>query len=130
MIELFSDTLELAELISSSEEARSYLKLKKMIQDDAKAKKIIKEFEQLKDRYEEAQRFGRFHPNYHEAKREAQSYQKQMFTHPLIGAYVEAEKKVDKLLYDVSCLLAQSVSNEILVPNDLWNRSTGGCKCK
>lgn len=130
MINLFSDTVDLAELICQSDEVKNYLRLKNQVYVDSEAKKLIVGFKKIKDLYEEAQRFGRFHPNYHEAKKEAQYYQKEMYTYPLIRAYMESEKELDKLLYDVSCILAHSVSDEVMVPNDSWNRTSRGCKCK
>lgn len=130
LVEIFSDTVELAELICQSEEAQNYLRLQKQLRNDHEAQKIITGFQKVKENYEDAQRFGRFHPNYHEAKREAQRYQKEMFSHSLIQAYLESEKMLDKLLYDVSCVLANSVSTAIMVPNDLWNKPNRGCKCK
>ena len=130
MIDLFSDTVDLAELITQSEEVQKYLQLKNQVYDDPKAKKLIEGFQKVKDLYDQAQRFGRFHPNYHEAKKKAQYYQKEMYEYPLILSYLEAEKELDRLLYEVSCILAHSVSNEVMVPNDFWNRASRGCKCK
>lgn len=128
--DLFTDVMELAELICQSGEAQDYLQCKSQLAEDGEATKQIIRFQKIKENYEEAQRFGRFHPNYHEAKKEAQLYQKEMFQHPVIRAYVESEKNLDKLLYEVSFTIAQAVSDEVMVPNSNWNRPNRGCKCK
>lgn len=133
MSEILLDAYHLADQINESEEVRNYLILQKRMQEDPEAQKMIREFQKIKELYEDAKRFGIFHPNYHEAKEKAEVYQKKMHSHPVIGAFLEAEKKLDLLLYEVSSVIARSVSESIKVPaNDLnpgakrAQRSCGG----
>ncbi|SEM71526.1 YlbF family regulator [Lihuaxuella thermophila] len=133
MSEILLDAYHLADQINESEEVKNYLALKKKMQEDPEAQKMIREFQKIKEMYEEAKRFGIFHPNYHEAKEKAEVYQKKMSSHPVIGAFLEAEKKLDLLLYEVSSVIARSVSESIKVPaNDpvpgakRFQRSCGG----
>lgn len=125
MTEILLDAYQLADQINESEEVKTYLHCQKRVQEDPEAQTIIREFQKVKELFAEAQRFGRFHPNYHEAKEQAQSYQKKMRTHPVIGAYLEAEEKLDRLLHEVSLTIAHAVSESIKVPG---NETEAGVK--
>ncbi|SFI99006.1 Cell fate regulator YlbF, YheA/YmcA/DUF963 family (controls sporulation, competence, biofilm development) [Thermoflavimicrobium dichotomicum] len=118
MSEILMDAYHLADQINESEEVKNYLQLKKKLQENEEAQRLIKEFQRVKSLYEEAQRFGIFHPNYHEAKEKAERFQKKLRQHPLISAYLEAEEKLDQLLYEVSATIAHSISETIKVPSN------------
>jgi cell fate (sporulation/competence/biofilm development) regulator YlbF (YheA/YmcA/DUF963 family) len=118
MTEILLEAYRLADQINNSPEVKRYLECKKRMEEDPEAQKMIKEFQIVKDRYEEAQRFGIFHPNYHEAKDAALSFQKKLRQCPAIRAYFEAEQKLDQLLHAVSLTIARSVSPSIKVPGN------------
>ncbi len=134
MSEILLDAYHLADQINESEEVKNYLTLKKRMREDPEAQKMIREFQQIKESFEEAKRFGIFHPNYHEVKDRAENYQKKMRSHPVIGAFLDAERKLDLLLYEVSSLIARSVSESIKVPGNELNpgkkRVQGSCGCR
>ncbi len=116
MTELLLETYKLADRIKESEEVNRYLKLKQEVQEDPEAQRLIREFQRKKELFEESQRFGHFHPDYHRAKNEAKEFLAEMRKHPKIGAYLELEEKLDRLLGEVSRTLAHSVSDSIKVP--------------
>ncbi len=118
MTELLIDAYQLADEINESEEVKNYLRLKKAMQEDAQVQKLIQNFQKIKMEYEEAQRFGIFHPDYHQAKQRAEEFQRKMTEHPLIAAYLEAESKLDQLLYEISTAIAHSVSESIKIPSN------------
>jgi cell fate (sporulation/competence/biofilm development) regulator YlbF (YheA/YmcA/DUF963 family) len=119
MNELIEAAQLLGNQINDSEEVKRYLQLKKELYANAEAQMILKSFEKVKEDFEETKRFGIFHPNYHEAKEQMDEYQVKLREHPLIGKYMQAEEQVEQLLFQVSHILARSVSKEIKVPNDL-----------
>jgi cell fate (sporulation/competence/biofilm development) regulator YlbF (YheA/YmcA/DUF963 family) len=119
MNELMEAAQKLGHQINDSEEVKRYLELKKELYHDAEAQLLMKSFEKVKEDFEETKRFGIFHPNYHEAKDKMAEYQVKLKEHPVIGKYLEAEEKVEHMLFQVSHLLARSVSKEVKVPNDL-----------
>jgi cell fate (sporulation/competence/biofilm development) regulator YlbF (YheA/YmcA/DUF963 family) len=93
---------------------------------------LIREFHKVKDQFEEAQRFGIFHPNYHEAKEIAVQWQKKLRKHPTIRSYLVAEEQLDRLLHEVSRTIAHAVSESVKVPgNDpvfpIGTKGCGGC---
>lgn len=116
MSELILEAYQLADYINESDEVKRYLELKQQVQQDEEAQRLIIRFGRKKDRFEEAQRFGHFHPDYHAAKEEAESFLEEIEKHPLIGAYLRAEEAVDRLLAEVSRTLARSVSDSVKVP--------------
>jgi cell fate (sporulation/competence/biofilm development) regulator YlbF (YheA/YmcA/DUF963 family) len=118
MSEILIAAYQLADCINESEEVNNYLYYKKQLQEDQEAQKLIREFQDVKALFEEAQRFGIFHPNYHEAKEKAESFQKKLNHHPKIAAYLEAEEKLDQLLYDVSATIAHCISDTIKIPTN------------
>ncbi|WP_232330819.1 MULTISPECIES: YlbF family regulator [Thermoactinomyces] len=118
MTEILLAAYRLADQINNSQEVQHYLECKKRMEEDPEAQKMIREFQKLKDRYEEAQRFGIFHPNYHEAKEAALSYQKKLRQYPVVRDCFEAEERLDQLLHAVSLTIARSVSPSIKVPGN------------
>lgn len=121
MAEILLGAYKLADKINDSEEVERYLECKRRLQEDQEAQQIIKDFQRVKERYEEAKRFGIFHPNYHEAKEEALRFQEKLQAHPTIQAFLKAEEELDTLLHDVSTLIAQAVSDTIKVPSNHRN---------
>ncbi|PTM59719.1 YlbF family regulator [Desmospora activa] len=116
MSELLLEAYQLADQINESEEVKRYLHLKQKVQESDEAQSLIAQFQRKKELFEEAQRFGHFHPDYYAAKKEANAFLKQIRKHPLIGQYLEAEEQVDHLLSEVSRTLAGAVSDSIKVP--------------
>jgi cell fate (sporulation/competence/biofilm development) regulator YlbF (YheA/YmcA/DUF963 family) len=116
MAQLLLEAYELADSINESEEVKRYLACKKRLEEDPEAQSLIRKFQKIKELYEEAKRFGIFHPNYHEAKEQAEAFRNTMRSHPVIRDYLEAEERLDQLLYAVSLTIAHSVSDSIKVP--------------
>ncbi|MFD1396594.1 YlbF family regulator [Kroppenstedtia eburnea] len=116
MTELLLEAYRLADQINDSKEVKRYLELKRKIAEDPTAQSLIKEFQKKKDVFEDCQRFGHFHPDYHAAKKEAQQFRRAMKDHPLIGEYLELEEWLDHLLAEVSRRIARAVSDTVKVP--------------
>jgi len=130
MTEILLETYRLADQIIESEEVSLYLQLKKQLRENAQVQALIREFQKKKERFEECQRFGHYHPDYHAAKEEAEAFQRRMRKHPLIAAYLEAEAALDQLLHQVSRTIAHSVSESIKVPaNDPLDGNTSVKRC-
>lgn len=131
MTELLSDAYQLADEINKSQEVQNYLLSQKKLQEDQEAQKLIWEFQKKKELYEETKRFGIFHPNYHEAKKEAEGFQEQLRNNPRIRDFLDAEEKLDRLLYQISHTIAKSVSNQIHIPipqPQTWKQLRKSCQ--
>lgn len=116
MTDILLEAYQLADMIESSEEMVRYLEAKKRLEEDQEAQKLIRRFQEKKERFEECQRFGHFHPDYHDARKKARAFQKEMIKYPLIQEYLDAEQALDLLLAGVSQTIAYSVSETIKVP--------------
>lgn len=129
MTSIFADVANLAEQINHSTEAKEYRKYKVHLQEHAEVQQLLQEFQRVKDDFAEAQRFGIFHPNYHEAKAKAQEYQQRLNTHPVIAQFRQAEEQLDQLLHQVSLIIAHSVSESIKVPSNQLQKQTRNQSC-
>ncbi|MGI6126548.1 MAG: YlbF family regulator [Planifilum sp.] len=116
MAEILMGAYQLADRINESEEVKRYLQLKERMDADPEVQRLIREFQRKKEKFEEAQRFGHYHPDYHAAKEEAESFQEKMAQHPLIAEFLEAEEQLDRLLNEVSRTIARAVSESVRVP--------------
>lgn len=130
MAEILLEAYQLADQINESEEVRRYLELKERLHADPDVRRLIREFQRKKEKFEECQRFGHFHPDYHAAKEEAEAFQEKMAQHPLISEFLKAEEQLDRLLNEVSRTIAHAVSESVRVPvNDprpIRNRKCSG----
>lgn len=127
MSQLLLGAYELGDLLNQSAEVADYLYWKEKMKQDEEAQHLIREFAKTKERFEECQRFGHFHPSYHSAMEEMQSMQEKLHHCECIRRYKEAEDHIDELLYDVSSTIAYSVSDSIKVPSNNPLPSDSSC---
>lgn len=124
----------LAGLISQSEPFRHYISRRQAVARSEQAQKLIQRFSNIKVKYEEVQRFGRYHPDFKKVIQETMTAKREMDLYPLIAEFKQAEKGMQDFLGAVSAELAGSVSKSIKVPNgdpffDHGCGSGGSCKC-
>lgn len=130
--EIMLHTYDLIDMINSSDEIKEYIKYKQALEKDDKVNSLKKRLAKEKLQFEEAERFGHFHPNYHQEKEKIDKSLVELDKIELVKEYKNAEEKLDELLYLVSNTLAQSISTSIKVPkNDTLDEgsacSTQGC---
>ncbi len=130
----------LARMVIQSEIAERYRQCLYTLQHDAVAQELIRKFTAMKDRYEEVQRFGKYHPDYHVVTKEMRELKRQVDLHETIANFKKAENEVQKLLDEISVIIGQEVSPSIKVPtgNPFFDSmgcgggcgSGGSCGCK
>ena len=108
---------DLGDMINQSADAADYLYWKARLEQDEEAQALIRRFRKAKERFEECSRFGRFHPDYHEARREAAEMQRKLDECVTIRRFKEAEQAVDDMLREIAVMLARAVSDDIKVPD-------------
>lgn len=118
---------DLGDMILASEEAKAYKQAKQVLDADETAQVYIIKLNRKKDLFEECQRFGHFHPEYHRALEEAAVAQAELDALPAVKTFKEAEEQLDELLFQVSELIAHSVSESVKVPSNKLVPSDGGC---
>lgn len=118
---------ELADMIKLSAETADYLYWKQLVEENEEVSRLTKEFAKQKERFAECERFGHYHPNYHEALEQVRKVQEQLDALEPVRRFKEAESRLDELLYEVSQMVAHSVSDTIKVPSNDPLASGGGC---
>ncbi|MBO9130288.1 YlbF family regulator [Bacillus sp. 165] len=130
----------LAGMIIQSEIGERYRQRLYTLQQDAVAQELIRKFTAMKERYEEVQRFGKYHPDYHVVTKAIRELKRQVDLHETIANFKQAENEIQKLLDEVSVVIGQEVSSSIKVPsgNPFFDSmscgggcgSGGSCGCK
>ena len=124
---LLTKAYDLGHSIKMSTEVDTYLYWKDQINQDQQAKQWIIQMNKAKERFAECERFGHFHPNYHEALDQVRELEVQGDAILSIHHFKQAEKALDQLLYEISSLIAHSVSDSIKVPSNDPLPQSGGC---
>lgn len=127
-LEIINQTYRLAELILHSSLVENYTKTREQMYADAEALASIASFQELKEKYEEVQRFGKYHPDYRTVLGQVREAKKKMDSIPVIVAFKKAEDELDEVLYQVSRMIADAVSSKIKVlSNNPLQASGTGC---
>jgi len=117
----------LGDMINGSAEVADYLYWKEVLAKDVEVNNLILKLERKKELFDECQRFGHFHPDYHKALDEVKQIEQQLDEIEVVISYKASETKLDELLYDISTTIAYSVSDTIKVPSNNPLPSQGGC---
>ena len=126
MASLLLKAYELGDTIIASAPVASYLYWQDQVNQNSEVASLKREFAKAKELFEECQRFGRFHPNYHEAKDKVKAIEEKLQSIPCVAQYKQYEQELDELLHEVALMIARSVSETIKVPSN-EKASGGGC---
>ncbi|MEK3904128.1 MULTISPECIES: YlbF family regulator [unclassified Paenibacillus] len=134
MAEVLTYAYELGDMINQSAEVSDYLYWKGQVDNHPEIQAMIKRLQSKKELFEETQRFGHFHPNYHSAKDEVEAVERELEQFEAVVRFKNAEKTLDDILHSMSEAIAFSVSDSIKVPsNDPSPKggcgSGGKCSC-
>jgi cell fate (sporulation/competence/biofilm development) regulator YlbF (YheA/YmcA/DUF963 family) len=127
LTELLSRAYSLGDLIKRSAMAEEYAYWKKMVERDDDAKQTAHRLARAKEKFEECERFGRFHPDYNEALDRVYAVQAELDSLESVRRFKTAERELDELLHDISFTVARAVSESIKVPDADPNAKSGGC---
>lgn len=127
IVDLLDHTEEFSKVILQSEIVHDYIQARERMNTDETAQRLIKEFNESKVLYEDVQRFGRYHPDYNEIMKKVRSKKRDMDMNECVAEFKVAERKFQRLLDDISELIAHSVSEQIIVPKDGAVFTEGGC---
>lgn len=126
MAALLINAYELGDMINKSAAVSDYLYWKRRVDEDEDVQALVRKLEAKKELFEETQRFGHFHPNYHEAKDRVAEVEKELEQFEAVRRFKAAEKELDDILHQMSETIAYAVSETIKVPSNDPN-PTGGC---
>jgi cell fate (sporulation/competence/biofilm development) regulator YlbF (YheA/YmcA/DUF963 family) len=119
----------LAGMIMASEDMQAYQEAKYALDHDREAQQLIQAFIDIKEHYEDVQRFGRYHPDYNQIMKSVRSTKREMDMNDKVAAFKVAERNIQKLLDEVSSYIALSVSKDIKAPKDGAALTDSGCGC-
>ncbi len=117
----------LGDMINGSAEIADYLYWKDFLDQDPEVKDLVAKLERKKELFDECQRFGHFHPDYHRALDEVKEIELQLEKIESVAQFKAAETRLDELLYEISTTIAYAVSDTIKVPSNNPLPSEGGC---
>lgn len=119
----------LGEMILQSDVMEEYSNSQNALNEDKESQRLIKAFADIKDQYEDVQRFGRYHPDYSTIMKKVRSTKREMDMNDKVAAFKIAERNLQKLLDEISQNVAMSVGDEIKAPKDGAALSDSGCGC-
>lgn len=125
--ELLSRAYAIGDMIKRSSLVENYLYWKQQVAINEEAKRLSMRLAQAKEKYAECERFGRFHPDYHEALNQVYAAQEALNQLPSVQNFKAAEQELDELLHEISFMVARSVSESVKVPDLDPNARSGGC---
>src|SRR5699024_12731771 len=102
-------------LLASFEVIDSYQQEIHTVYSDQKLVQEIREFTYLKERYEEVQRFGRYHPDYSTVMKDIRLRKRALDMNEKIAALRLAENDVQQLFDNDSLVIGRSVSVTVKV---------------
>jgi cell fate (sporulation/competence/biofilm development) regulator YlbF (YheA/YmcA/DUF963 family) len=128
-VEILDKSEMLGKMVLQSDVYVAYRDAKLALYNDVEANRLIKDFNSVKDQYEDVQRFGRYHPDYSEIMKLVRTKKRAMDLNDKVAAYKIAERRFQGLLDEISQYIAFSVSDQIKVPKDGAALTDSGCGC-
>lgn len=110
---------DLVDEIKSKDEYKRLLELKKIIDNDPYILNLVTDFNKTKIKFEEVSKYGKYHPDLKEVQLELSSIKNALYTNEVISEYKALEKKIQKILDNISRKIAGSVSPKIKYPNEM-----------
>ncbi len=131
-VQLLDQAEELGNMIIDSDLAEHYRECKYRVETNQETQGKIKAFASMKDRYEEVQRFGKYHPDYKEVMGKIRILKREVDLDSHVAELRKAENDLQDLLDQISVMLGQSVSPSVKVPtgNPFFSSGSscgGGC---
>ncbi|MBD0379326.1 YlbF family regulator [Paenibacillus sedimenti] len=118
---------DMGDMINSSAEVADYLYWKSVVEKSEEVRVLKAVFARKKELFEECERFGHYHPSYHEALAAVNEAQQKLDALEAVRRFKEAEDRLDDLLFTVSSTIAHAVSESIKVPSNNPLPTGKGC---
>lgn len=126
-VDILDQAEQLGEMVIKSDVMKAYINAQQELNENNEAQELINSFTNIKVHYEDVQRFGRYHPDYNEIMKSVRSTKRAMDMNDKVAKFKVAERNLQKLLDEISELVATSVSEEVKTPKDGAALNDGGC---
>jgi cell fate (sporulation/competence/biofilm development) regulator YlbF (YheA/YmcA/DUF963 family) len=127
---LLEEAEQLVSMILQSDIAEHYRQCLYNVKHNAETQRKVHEFVDMKNRYEEVQRFGKYHPDYKEVMGKIRLVKRDLDMDEVVAEFKKAENDLQGMLDEVSVIIGRSVSESVKVPtgNPFFESScSGGC---
>lgn len=139
-VQITDSAEELSHMILESEQAKNYNDAYNDVYQNKSLSDEIHAFARLKERYEEVQRFGKYHPDYKLVMKQIRVDKRRLDLNERVAALRLAENELQDLLDQVSFIIGRSVSEAVKIPssNPFFSSDSscggscgtgGGCSC-
>jgi cell fate (sporulation/competence/biofilm development) regulator YlbF (YheA/YmcA/DUF963 family) len=116
-VSIIEQSETLSDMLLSSEIIQEYRRAHHAVYSNKLLAETIRDFTNMKERYEEVQRFGRYHPDYKTVMKDIRIQKRELDMNEHVAALRIAENDVQNLLNDISAIIARSVSDSVKVPS-------------
>nr|WP_106784010.1 YlbF family regulator [Lysinibacillus timonensis] len=106
----------LSSMILSSEQANNLREAYQHVYSDELLVQQIAAFTKMKEQYEDVQRFGKYHPDYHTIMKQIRKQKRELDLDERIAKLKLAENDYQDLLDEISLIIGKSVSEAVKVP--------------
>ena len=107
---------ELSAMILASEQAEKLRNAYKEVYSDRELVQQIHSFAKMKEQYEDVQRFGKYHPDYHTIMKKIREQKRALDIDERVANLKIAENDYQDLLDELSLIIGKSVSEAVKVP--------------
>lgn len=128
-VDILDHSEQLGKMVMGSDTMEAYQNAQHILNEDIEAQQLIQAFIDIKDHYEDIQRFGRYHPDYNEIMKKVRFTKREMDMNDKVAAFKIAERNLQKLLDEISEFVALSASQQIKAPQDGAALTDSGCGC-
>lgn len=120
---------QLNKMILSSEPLKALQQAHAAVYSDSELVSKIQAFTKTKELYEDVQRFGKYHPDYHQVMKTIRIQKRELDLDERIAKLKLAENDYQDLLDEISVIIAQTISPSVKVPvsNPFFASSSSGC---
>jgi len=120
---------ELSAIILSSEQAQKLRHAYDEVYSDTDLVHQINVFNRMKEQYEDVQRFGKYHPDYHTIMKQIRQQKRSLDLDDRVANLKIAENDFQDMLDEISLIIGKSVSEAVKVPVSNPFFATGSSSC-
>lgn len=126
-VDILDRSETLGKMVLQSDVMNAYKDCRRELAEDREAQELIQAFSNIKEHYEDVQRFGTYHPDYNVIMKEVRTKKRSMDMHEKVAAFKIAERNLQKMLDEISQHVALSVSEQVKAPVDGAALTDSGC---
>lgn len=126
-LEILDASDELSIMVIQSEAAEEYRTCLNRMRNSKESQRKIAAFVELKDLYEEVQRFGKYHPEYKRVMTTIREVKREMDMDENVAQFRLAENQLQNLLDEIGMIVGKSVSQSVKVPTGSPYFSSSSC---